>query len=166
MAAAKAVKAVTEFSGALRRPIEKVLGGESEVVLVQDYQLALVPQMLRAERPQLRVGLFWHIPWPSPEAVRICPWRAEILRGMLGAELVGFHLPQYCNNFLSTVHRMLEARLDRDHLSVELKGRESLIRPFPISVQNWSERGVRSGEELSRQIAHLKQQHNLVEVQT
>jgi trehalose 6-phosphate synthase len=84
---------------------------------------------------------------------------------MLGAELVGFHLPQYCNNFLNTVDRMLEARLDRDHLSVELKGRESLIRPFPISVQNWSERGVPSGEELSRQIAHLKQQHNVAAVQ-
>ena len=144
--------------------LEEVGSGDA-VVLVQDYQLALVPQLLKTARPQLRVGLFWHIPWPNPEAVRICPWRAEILRGMLGAELVGFHLPQYCNNFLDTVDRVLEARLDRDHLTVELKGRASLIRPFPISVQNWSERGVPTGEELSGQIVNLKQQHNVANVQ-
>jgi trehalose 6-phosphate synthase len=144
--------------------LEEVGSGDA-TVLVQDYQLALVPQMLKAARPHLRVGLFWHIPWPSPEAVRICPWRAEILRGMLGAELIGFHLPGYCNNFLDTVDRMLEARLDWDHLSVELKGRTSLVRPFPISVQDWSERHVPMGEELSQQIAQLKQQQNLGDLQ-
>jgi trehalose-6-phosphate synthase len=137
------------------------VGSSDAVVLVQDFQLALVPKLLKSARPHLRVGLFWHIPWPNPEAIRICPWRDEILRGMLGADLIGFHLPQFCNNFLDTVDRMLEARLDRDHLTVELKGRVSLVRPFPISVQNWSERGVPSGENLSRQIAHLKQQHNV-----
>lgn len=131
------------------------------VVLVQDYQLALVPQMLKAVRPDLQVGLFWHIPWPSPEAFRICPWGVDILTGMLGADLVGFHLQQYCNSFLDTVDRLLESRLDWDHFAVEFKGRVSQVRPFPISVQNWAERKVASGEELAHQIAALKAQHKL-----
>lgn len=139
--------------------LEEVGGGA--VVLVQDYQLALLPAMLKSARPDLRVGLFWHIPWPNPEAFRICPWRAEILQGMLGADLVGFHLQQYCNNFLDTVDRMLEARLDWDHFAVELRGHTSQVRPFPISVQGWNERRVPMGEELAQRIAEIKHQNKI-----
>ena len=110
------------------------------MVLVQDYQLALLPRMLKNSRPDLSVGLFWHIPWPTPEMFRICPMGAETLDGMLGADIVGFHLQQSCNNFLGTVDRTIESRLDWDHFSVELRGQRSLVRPFPISVQPWSER--------------------------
>ncbi|MCL4315720.1 MAG: trehalose-6-phosphate synthase [Gammaproteobacteria bacterium] len=137
------------------------IGGGKAVVLVQDYQLALLPQLLKNARPDLQVGLFWHIPWPNPEAFRICPWGADILAGMLGADLVGFHLQQYCNNFLDTVDRVLESRLDWDHFAVELKGHVSQVRPFPISVQDWAERKVPAGEELARQITALKAQHKL-----
>jgi trehalose 6-phosphate synthase len=138
---------------------------DNSVVLVQDYQLALVPQMLKALRPDLIVGIFWHIPWPNPEAFRICPRAAEILRGMLGADLIGFHLQQYCNNFLDTVDRMVEARLDWDHFAVELQRHTTMIRPFPISVESWSERGVPQNDELERQIAQLKERHALEGVQ-
>jgi len=137
------------------------VGAGQAVVLVQDYQLALVPRMLKEARPDLRVGLFWHIPWPNPEAFRICPQGAEILDGMLGADLVGFHLQQYCNNFLDTVDRVLESRLDWDHFAVELRGSRSLVRPFPISVQPWAERHVPGGDDLARQIAGLREQHQL-----
>lgn len=137
------------------------IGSGSAFVLVQDYHLALVPQILKSARPDLRVGLFWHIPWPNPEAFRICPWRAEILRGMLGADLVGFHLQQHCNNFLDTVDRMVQARLDWDHFAVELKKHTTHVRPFPISVQGWSERGVPSGDALARQMGELRERHNL-----
>jgi trehalose 6-phosphate synthase len=151
------VRANQRFANAV---LEESLADQS-VVLVQDYQLALVPQMLKAARPDLIVGIFWHIPWPNPEAFRICPRGAEILRGMLGADLIGFHLQQYCNNFLDTVDRMVEARLDWDHFSVELKGHATMIRPFPISVESWSERGVPQGDELAAQIAQLKERHSL-----
>jgi len=137
------------------------VGQGRAVVLVQDYQLALVPRMLKEARPDLRVGLFWHIPWPNPEAFRICPWGAEILDGMLGADLLGFHLQQYCNSFLDTVDRVLESRLDWDHFAVELRGSRTRVRPFPISVQPWSERHVPADEALARQIAELKAQHQL-----
>ncbi len=104
------------------------------MVLVQDYHLALVPQMIKAQRPDLRVGIFWHIPWPHPDIYRICPWRAEILAGMLGADLVGFHLQQYCNNFLDSVDRMIEARLERDRFVVSYGGHATAVRALPISV--------------------------------
>ncbi len=137
------------------------IGAGDAVVLVQDYHLALVPELLKTARPDIRVGIFWHIPWSNPEAFRICPWRADILRGILGADLIGFHLQQYCNNFLDTVDRMLEARLDWDHFAVELRGHRSLVRPFPISIDSWAERNVPQGEELTRQIRLLKEQHKL-----
>ncbi len=137
------------------------LGSERAVVMVQDYQLALVPGILKAHRPDLRVGLFWHIPWPNAEAFRICPYRVELLQGILGADLIGFHLQQHCNNFLESVDRMVEAKLDWDRFSAEIKGHASLVRPFPISVQRWSERGVASGRTLAEHIDSLVTQHQL-----
>ncbi|HEY3933100.1 MAG TPA: trehalose-6-phosphate synthase [Gemmatimonadales bacterium] len=116
------------------------MGAGNGMVLVQDYQLALVPQMVKAARPDLRVGLFWHIPWPNPESFRICPYRAELLNGILGADLVGFHLQQYCNNFLDTIDRMLETRVDRDHFAIESRGHTAHVRAFPISVESWRDR--------------------------
>ncbi|MFO0974171.1 MAG: trehalose-6-phosphate synthase [Phycisphaerae bacterium] len=141
------------------------IGDGQATVLVQDYHLALVPGYLKSARPDLHVCIFWHVPWPNPEAFRICPWRAEILHGMLGADVIGFHLQQYCNNFLDTVDRMVEARLDWDHFSAELKGRRSLVRPFPISIETWSERPVLSGAALSEQIRQLREQHKLNDTQ-
>lgn len=137
------------------------IGAAAATVLVQDYQLALVPALIKAARPDVQVGLFWHIPWPNPEAFRICPWRAELLKGMLGADVVGFHLQQYCNNFLDTVDRMVEARLDWDHFAVEISGHSALVRPFPISIEPWEERDQIAGEELEARIAQLRDQYKL-----
>lgn len=133
------------------------VGGGQDIVLVQDYQMALVPQMVREVRPDLRICLFWHIPWPSVDAIRICPWREEILRGMLGADVIGFHLQKYCNSFLDTVDRMLEAKLDRDHFTAEVRGHVSRVRALPISVQPWRERGVPAGPTLDRRHEALRE---------
>lgn len=146
------VRANQRFANAV---LEEV-GEESAVVLVQDYQLALVPGMIKQQRPDLKVGLFWHIPWPNSEAFRICPYRAELLQGMLGADLVGFHLQQHCNNFLDSVDRMVEAKLDWDRFSAELRGHTSLVRPFPISVQPWSEKHVAQGDALDAEARALR----------
>ncbi len=136
-------------------------GSDPAVVLVQDYQMALAPRFLKEARPDLAVGIFWHIPWPNPEAFRICPWGPDLLRGLLGADLIGFHLQQHCNNFLDTVDRMIEARLDWDHFAVGLQGHASRVRPFPISVESWAERHVLTGAELERQIADLQERYEL-----
>lgn len=154
------VKANQRFADAV---LDEV-GKESAVVMVQDYQLALVPAMIKQRRPDLKVGLFWHIPWPNPEAFRICPFRVEVLHGMLGADLVGFHLQQHCNNFLDTVDRMVEARLDWDHFSAELRGHTTLVRPFPISVQVWSEKHAAQGQDLASQCRELRHRFGIGDV--
>jgi len=151
------VRANQRFADAV---LEEV-GSESAVVMVQDYQMALVPGMIKQKRPDLKVGLFWHIPWPNPEAFRICPFRAQVLQGMLGADLIGFHLQQHCNNFLDTVDRMVEAKLDWDRFSAELRGHTTLVRPFPISVQLWSEKHVAAGEQLVAQGEALRHKFSL-----
>jgi trehalose 6-phosphate synthase len=80
---------------------------------------------------------------------------------MLGADLIGFHLQQHCNNFLDTVDRLVEARLDWDQFAVDLERHRTLVRPFPISVQGWSERNVASGESLAGQVQELKDRYKL-----
>src|SRR6478752_2115970 len=113
-------------------------GSPEPLVFVQDYHFALVPRLIKEARPDSRVAIFWHIPWPNPEAFGICPWQAELLDGLLGADLVGFHLQAHCNNFLDTVDRALECRIEREHFAVNRSGRHTLVRPFPISVA-WTE---------------------------
>lgn len=111
------------------------IGDRDAFVWVQDYQLALVPEMLKEKRPSLRVAQFWHIPWPNPEVFRICPWRKEILKGMLGNDLLGFHIRFHCDNFLNTVAQNLEVRVDYERSSIfHDDGVETVVKPFPISV--------------------------------
>jgi trehalose 6-phosphate synthase len=109
------------------------------IVLVQDYHFALLPRYLRQRLPRATILTFWHIPWPSAERFGICPWERELLDGLLGSSIVGFHTQAHCNNFLETVDRYLESRLDRERSSVVLGGRETLVRPYPISIE-WPSR--------------------------
>src|SRR6478735_2882791 len=88
---------------------------EDPIVLVQDYHFALVPAMIRAKLPAATILTFWHIPWPNPESFGICPWRREILEGMLGSTILGFHTRFHCKNFIETVDRFLEARIEHEH---------------------------------------------------
>jgi trehalose 6-phosphate synthase len=104
-------------------------------VLVQDYHLALVPRMIRERLPDATIITFWHIPWPNPEAFAICPWRDELLDGLLGSSILGFHTQFHCNNFLDTVDRQLEARVDRETFGVSYRGERTLIKRYPISVE-------------------------------
>jgi alpha,alpha-trehalose-phosphate synthase [UDP-forming] len=114
--------------------LEEMEFEDSPVVLVQDYHFALLPRLIKEARPDARVAIFWHIPWPNAEAFGICPWQSELLDGLLGADLIGFHLQAHCNNFLDTVDRALESRIEREHFAVNRDGHSTLVRPFPISV--------------------------------
>jgi len=114
--------------------LEEMEKADDPIVLVQDYHFALLPQMIKRERPDARVALFWHIPWPNFEAFGICPWQEEILLGMLGADLVGFHTQFHCNNFLETVERTIEGRVEWDHFTVVRGQHTTHVLPFPISV--------------------------------
>ena len=114
--------------------LEEMAGTDQPVVFVQDYHFALLPRLIKERRPDARVAIFWHIPWPNPEAFGICPWQRELLDGLLGADLIGFHVQAHCNNFLQTVDRALESQIDWEHFTVTRNERITMVRPFPISV--------------------------------
>jgi alpha,alpha-trehalose-phosphate synthase [UDP-forming] len=125
-------KVNAKFADALA---EEMAGEAHPVLLIQDYHFALLPRMMKDRMPHARIAIFWHIPWPNPEAFSICPWQQELLDGLLGADLIGFHVQAHCNNFLSTVDRVLEARVDWEHFAVKRKDHWSSVLPFPISVE-------------------------------
>ncbi len=114
--------------------LEEIRSIERPIVLVQDYHLALVPEFIKKSRPDAQVALFWHIPWPSAAQFSICPWRKEILEGMLAADIIGFHTQQYCNNFIDTVGSEIEARIDYEKFAIARGGHETRVEPFPISI--------------------------------
>lgn len=107
---------------------------DDPVVLVQDYHFALLPAMIREKLPEATILTFWHIPWPNPESFGICPWRREILRGMLGSTILGFHTRFHCKNFIETVDRYLEARIEHEHSTINFEGKETLVESYPISI--------------------------------
>jgi trehalose 6-phosphate synthase len=108
---------------------------EDPVVLVQDYHFALLPAMIREKLPQATILTFWHIPWPNPESFGICPWRREILQGMLGSTILGFHTRFHCKNFIETVDRYLEARIEHEHSTIAFREKETLVESYPISIE-------------------------------
>ncbi len=109
------------------------ISAEGAVVWVQDYQLQLVPRMLRELRPDLRIGFFLHIPFPPSELYVQLPWRNEILEGLLGADLVGFQLLGGAQNFLRLVRQRLQLETRRDLISTP-DGRDVLARAYPIAI--------------------------------
>jgi trehalose 6-phosphate synthase len=108
---------------------------DDPIVLVQDYHFALVPKMLRRKLPRATILTFWHIPWPNAERFSICPYQDAILDGMLGSSMVAFQTPQHCHNFLESVDRTLEARVERQEMGVVHHGHRTLVRAYPISIE-------------------------------
>lgn len=129
---------------------------DDPVVLVQDYHFALLPGMLRKILPKATIITFWHIPWPNPESFGICPWREELLTGMLGSTILGFHTPFHCKNFLETVDRYLETRIEHASSTISHGGNLTLVEAYPISIQwpsPWQEKQP-SIEQCRSEILH------------
>ena len=114
--------------------LEEMEGTKSPILLLQDYHFALLPRMVKEARPDARVAIFWHIPWPNAEVFGICPWQRELVDGLLGADLIGFHIQSHCNNFLETVERAVEALTEWDRFAVNRQGHVTRVCPYPISV--------------------------------
>jgi trehalose 6-phosphate synthase len=108
---------------------------DDPIVLVQDYHFALAPKMIRKRLPRATIITFWHTPWPSAERIGICPWREQLIAGLLGSSIVGFHTQQHCNNFIDAVDAFVESRIDREANAVVQGRRRTLIRPYPISIE-------------------------------
>jgi len=103
-------------------------------VFIQDYHFALLPRMLKKANPNLIVAHFWHIPWPNRETFCVFPWAEELLDGLLGNDVLGFHLRSHCQNFLDTVDRTVECKVDLELSEVTRGGKATVVRPFPISI--------------------------------
>jgi trehalose 6-phosphate synthase len=108
--------------------------GEPAFVFIQDYHFGLLPRMLKKRNPKLVVAQFWHIPWPNRETFRAFPWKEELLDGMLGNDLLGFHIGYHCSNFLDTIERNVEALVDNERSIVARESHRTIVRPFPISI--------------------------------
>ena len=131
------------------------------MVLVQDYHFALVSRFIKEQNPEITVGQFWHIPWPTHEIFRTCPWQEEILDGLLGNDLLGFHIQPFCDNFLDSVGHNLKAKIDRNKHSVTYKGKATLVQPFPISVDFDSLAQYAGTEAVEREMDSLRHELHL-----
>jgi trehalose 6-phosphate synthase/phosphatase len=114
--------------------LEKVLevAGADDTIWIHDYQLMLLPQMIREKVPEARIGFFLHIPFPSFEVFRLLPWRTEILTGLLGADLIGFHAYDYARHFISSVRRLLGVENSMGY--VQHEQRLSRVDVFPMGI--------------------------------
>lgn len=136
-------RAVNErFASAVIKEAEK----EDPIVLVQDYHFALLPALITERLPRATVITFWHIPWPNAESFSICPWQEEIIKGLLGSTIIGFHTRYHVNNFLDTVDRTLECRIDREHFTVSHQGLLTAVRSYPISIEFPSKMSSSAGD--------------------
>jgi trehalose 6-phosphate synthase len=145
------------------------VGEEPAIVFVQDYHFALLPRLLKNARPDLVVLQFWHIPWPNREVFRICPWQEEVLDGLLGNDLLAFHIQYHCNNFLETVERALESRVDLERFAVTRGGKTTYVRPQPISIDPdraaaWTPEEAQREERRLRRLLGVREQPLLVGV--
>jgi trehalose 6-phosphate synthase len=135
----------------VNRKFAAVVAAESRskdpLILVQDYHFALLPRLLRERKPAATIALFWHIPWPNAETFGVCPWKLQILKHMLAADILGFHTRYHCQNFLATVDRFLECQIDHEHMTVTLGGRVCRVVPYPISIE-WPPRWLASLPEV------------------
>ncbi len=137
------------------------IGNRKALVLVQDYHFALVSHYLKEQNPLLTVGQFWHIPWPAYEVLRTCPWYEEILTGLLGNDLLGFHIATHCQSFMESIEHGLGARTNRKRGTITQKSHTTFVEPFPISV-DFDEISKRAGtKEVEREMESLRREFNL-----
>ena len=133
------------------------------LVWIQDYHLALCPQIIKRMQPDLSVSLFWHIPWPPHDVFRVCPQRRELLEGMLGCDLIGFHVEPYRDNFLHCAERELGAAVDWEKGLIEYQGRRTAVQAFPISVDYTLFHSLAQAPYTPRGPSELRKRFNLSE---
>jgi alpha,alpha-trehalose-phosphate synthase [UDP-forming] len=138
-------------------------GSEPAFAFIQDYHYALVPRMLKESNANLVVAHFWHIPWPNPEVFQTFPWKEELLDGLLGNDLLGFHLRYHCQNFLDTVDRTLEAKVDYERFEITRGGKVTVVRPFPISIDFDDHQATADSPAVQRESERWRQQLGLGE---
>lgn len=134
--------------------------GEAPVVFVQDYHFALLPAMVRERIPGATVVAFWHIPWPNAETFGICPWKEQVMRGLLMSDILGFHTRYHCQNFLATVDRYIECQIDHEHMTVTIQGHVCTVAPYPISIE-WPPRWLDQLPSVADCAKNIRKRYNI-----
>jgi trehalose 6-phosphate synthase/phosphatase len=132
------------------------LAGPEDIFWIHDYHLMLLPSLLRGKFPRSSIGFFLHIPFPSSEVFRILPWRKEILEGLLGADLIGFHTYEYARHFLSSVLRLLD--LEHDLGSISVDNRIVKVENFPMGIDFESFEKILEQTSIQRDIKKLQKE--------
>ena len=128
-------EAYKEVNDLFARAVLEEAGGQPTFVFVQDFHFCLLPRMLKQMSiGNLIIAQFWHIPWPARHIFQAFPWADELLDGLLGNDLLGFHTHAHCQNFLETVDRTLETRIDPEKMEITRQGKVTVVRAFPISI--------------------------------
>jgi trehalose 6-phosphate synthase len=152
-----------EVNELFARAVLAEAGDRPTFVFIQDFHFALLPRMLRQANANLIVAQFWHIPWPNREAFATFPWGEELLDGLLGNDLLGFHLRSHCQNFLDTVDASLEVRSDREQNEIRRGGKATLVRPFPISIDYDAHQGLARSAEVAERSETWRRQLGLTD---
>jgi alpha,alpha-trehalose-phosphate synthase [UDP-forming] len=143
------------------RNVLNEVGDRKAFVFIQDYHLTLLSRLIKEKNPNIITAQFWHIPWPHREAFRVCPWQEEVLKGLLGNDLLGFHIRYHCNNFMDTVDRAIEAKVDWERYQITCGGRKTAVSPFPISVDFEALAKFAQSQEVVAQAKELRERLNL-----
>lgn len=154
-------RAYQEVNALFADALAEEIGNRKAFIFVQDYHLALLPRFLKERVPQAVVAQFWHIPWPNPEAFSICPWKHELLEGLLGNDMLGFHIRSHGLNFMDTVDTEMESRLDRERTAVVHHGHTTRIRAFPISTDFADIEKVAASKDTERRMEELRKKYRL-----
>jgi trehalose-6-phosphate synthase len=133
-------------------------GDRPTFVFIQDYHFGLLPRYLKDRNPTLIVAQFWHIPWPNRETFRVFPWKEELLDGLLGNDLLGFHLRYHCQNFIETVDRTIEAKVDHEQAEIIRGNKMTQVRPFPISIDFERHSAMATSPEVEAEMVERKNQ--------
>jgi trehalose 6-phosphate synthase len=130
-------------------------------VFVQDYHFALLSRFLKEKNPRLIVGQFWHIPWPIYQVLQTCPWHGDIVTGLLGNDLLGFHLLSYCRDFLEVAGRLTDGKIDLAKGTIVQMAHMTRVEPFPISVDYDSISAQAGAEEVTSEVDRLRRELSL-----
>ncbi|KXA89656.1 alpha,alpha-trehalose-phosphate synthase [candidate division MSBL1 archaeon SCGC-AAA259I09] len=142
-----------------RRYADAVLDefAEDDLVWVHDYHLTLVPKMIREERPEADIAVFWHIPWPPWEMFGSLPWSKQIMEGLLASDFVGFHIPLYKNNFM-TCAEMSKNRVDRERSLIATNTGETKVSPLPLGIDYDLFNSMKEKEEVKDKTQYLREE--------
>jgi trehalose 6-phosphate synthase len=153
-------KTYVEVNARFAQAVQEEAKTDNPVVLVQDYHFALLPKMIRERLPHATIITFWHIPWPNAELFGICPWREDLLDGLLGSSILGFHTRVQCNNFIDSVDRYLEARIDRDSSTISYGSKLTAVNPYPISIE-WPSRWLAAQPPVDECRRNIRERHGI-----